>query len=120
MVSIVGMVGLVFGTTAGLVVVLVIAPMLVALLWGTHRGPRGEATDRVKRSRLLWVIWAVITAIWEFAANVLGQLDGRHDSFPTISALLDPMLNNIFGKAGFVVVWILLGIGLIRVGRRES
>lgn len=105
-------------TVLGLAAVILVAPVLVALLWGNHRGPRGQATDRIKRSRFIWVTWAVVTALWEFAANVLGQLEGNLYSFPTISVLLDPLLDNLFGKTGFVVVWILVGVGLIRVGRR--
>ena len=106
-------------TLFGLTLTILLAPMLVALIWGNHRGPRSKATDRIKRARLVWVCWAVVTALWEFGANILGQLDNNLYSFPTISVLLDPLLDNLFGKAGFVVLWILVGAGLLRVGRRN-
>jgi hypothetical protein len=102
-------------TTAVLIVVL---PAAIVLAWGTHRGPKKPATQRLKRARLLWVSWAVLTCIWEFTANILGQLHNTHTGYPTISILIVPLLDTILGQAGFVAVWVLVGLSLIRIGRK--
>ncbi len=100
------------------VLLLLVLPAAILLAWGTHRGPKKPPTQRVKRARLLWVSWAVLTCIWEFSANILGQLHNTHTGFPTISILIVPLLDSILGQAGFVAVWVLVGLSLIRIGRR--
>lgn len=99
-------------------VFLALAPLALALAWGTHRGPKGKASLKIKRARVLWVSWATLTCIWEFAANILGQLNNTHTAYPTISILIVPFLDSSLGQAAFVAVWILVGLSLIRVGRR--
>jgi hypothetical protein len=98
--------------------VIVVLPAAILLAWGTHRGPKKPASKRVKRARLLWVSWAVLTCIWEFTANILGQLHNTHTAYPTISILIVPLLDTILGQAGFVAVWVLVGLSLIRIGRK--
>lgn len=99
-------------------VLVCVAPLAVVMAWGNHKGPKKKASPRLHRARLLWVIWAVATCLWEFAANILGQINNTHTGFPTISILIDPLLGSFLGQAGFVAVWILVGLGLLRVGRR--
>jgi hypothetical protein len=99
-------------------IMLCVAPLAVLLAWGNHRGPKKKASDRISKARLLWIIWATVTCIWEFAANILGQLHNSHTMFPTISILIDPLLDTVFGQAGFVAVWVLVGMSLLRLGRR--
>jgi hypothetical protein len=67
----------------------------------------------------MWILWAVSTCLWEFAANILGQLEGGKYTYPTISVLVDPMLDGPIGKAGFVVAWFLIGYGLIKVSPKK-
>lgn len=97
---------------------LAVLPMAILFAWGTHRGPKKPANQRVKRARFLWVSWAVLTCIWEFTANILGQLHNTHTAYPTISILIVPLLDTILGQAGFVAVWVLVGLSLIRIGRK--
>jgi hypothetical protein len=117
---VVGMLLVLFPLHSGLTtaVLLVVLPAAIVLAWGTHRGPKKPATQRLKRARLLWVSWAVLTCIWEFTANILGQLHNTHPGYPTISILIVPLLDTILGQAGFVAVWVLVGLSLIRIGRK--
>ena len=67
----------------------------------------------------MWIIWAVCMCLWEYAANILGQFSPVKNAFPTISVLIDPLLDNPLGKAGFVAVWLAVGYSLIRVSPKK-
>lgn len=106
-------------TQVGMVVFLCLLPAAVLLVWGNHRGPKGKPSQRLKKARFYWIIWAVLTCLWEFAANILGQLAKDLHAFPTISILVDPLMDSILGQAGYVVIWVAVGYGLIKVARSE-
>ena len=74
---------------------------------------------RLARARLIWAILALLLTAWEFMANILGQLVNSLHIYPTISVLIDPMLDTIYGQAAFVVLWLLIGIGLLRLWERR-
>lgn len=95
-----------------------LVPVLL-LAWGDHTEYKTKASPRIRRARLMWIIWAVCMCLWEFAANILGQLGGGKYIYPTISVLVDPLLDGPIGKAGFVVAWLLVGYGLIKVSPKK-
>jgi len=95
-----------------------ILPVLL-LAWGDHTEYKRKASLRIRRSRLIWVVWATSLSFWEFAANILGQVSGERNQFPTISVLIDPILDGPIGKAGFVAAWLLVGFGLIKVSPKK-
>jgi hypothetical protein len=44
---------------------------------------------------------------------------GGVEAYPTVSVLLDPVLQNILGQGLFVALWLLAGVGLITIWRRS-
>lgn len=105
------------GLLAGLFVVLLALCMI--LIWTREHTERAPRTKRMKRAELLWVIWAVGLALWEFAANLLGIFNDSLYQYPTISILVDPLLDSPGGKTTFVALWMLSGIGLLRLVRQR-
>jgi len=97
---------------------LVALVVVIPLAWGETPASTAILAKRESNARLLWSSWAVVVCLWEFAANILGQLNETHTEFPTISLLLDPVLNSVIGKAGFVVAWLMVGFGLLKAGRK--
>lgn len=95
-----------------------IVPVLL-LAWGDHTEFKQKASPRIRRARLMWIIWAVTMCIWEYGANVFGQLTDVKNAYPTISVLVDPLLDGPIGKAGFVLVWLAVGYGLIKVSPKK-
>jgi hypothetical protein len=93
-----------------------ILPIALALAWGEHTEPAGDLTKRDKATRNLWIAWAVTMCIWEFGANIFGQLLKDPPSFPTLSVLIDPLLKVPLGQAGFVAVWLTVGYFLLTAG----
>jgi len=52
-------------------------------------------------------------------SNILGQFAGSLHLYPTISVLIDPLLDTIYGQAGFVILWLAVGIGFLRIWGRK-
>jgi hypothetical protein len=91
-------------------------PVALALAWGEHTEPISPLTKRDRATRNLWIGWAVTMCIWEFGANIFGQLLNNAPAFPTLSVLIDPLLKVPLGQAGFVAVWLTVGYFLITAG----
>ena len=58
-------------------------------------------------------------SLWELGANIFGQLSDSLYAFPTISILIDPALDTVWGQGIFVSVWLLIGFGFLRLGTRR-
>lgn len=97
---------------------ILLLPIAVSLSWGEHSQPSRELTKRDRNTRLVWSVWAIATCLWEFAANILGQLSPDPNNFPTISVLMDPVLLTEVGQAGFVLAWLTLGYYLLKAGSK--
>ncbi|MEN9715069.1 MAG: hypothetical protein RJA35_536 [Actinomycetota bacterium] len=95
-----------------------LAPIVIALAWGSKPKPKPMLTKRDRTTRFVWSAWAIAMCLWEFGANILGQLFGGDKAFPTISVLVDPLLDQQVGQAGFVVVWLALGFYLLKSGAK--
>ena len=101
-----------------LVTLLIFIPIGIFLLM--YRDPVSQMPPRpqVLTARLVWGVWAVCFALIELVAYVGSKLTGDLGSFPTISVLLDPVLDESFGRAIFVVLWLMAGVYLFGVRRR--
>lgn len=77
-----------------------------------------QITLQVKRSRLLWSLWALSFSLVELFAFAASRTNGGDDSYPTISLLLDEPLNQPVFRAAFVSAWLLMGIFLFGIRRR--
>lgn len=105
----------------GVMTALFIATLLgcMVLIWSREHTERAPRTKRIKRAELLWVVWAVGLALWEFGANLLGIFNKNLYQFPTISILVVPMLDSSAGQTVFVGLWMLIGLGLLRLVRQR-
>lgn len=93
--------------------------VVCVLVWSREHTERMPRTKRMKRAEFTWVVLAVLLAIWEFGANILGIQNNTLYEYPTISILVVPMLDSIFGKVTFVVLWLAMGLGLLRLVRQR-
>ncbi len=101
------------------IVMLAILPIALYLVWYRDRGPKEKADPLMAKTKVVWIIECIALCIWEFAANIMGQLENNLYSHPTISILMDPVLDSTFGQGAFVFVWLLLGVGLLRIWNRK-
>lgn len=125
---------LVLAGTAVLGVVLVVSPRhswidLVAigavgvavllLVWAPGPARTGPPAAAARRPALAWSVLAVWLCIWEALAFILGaESEAARWEFPTVSVLLDPVVEWTLGRAVFVGLWLFGGLALLRVWRR--
>lgn len=72
----------------------------------------------VRRSRLVWGLWAFGFTLAELSAFAYGYFYPTRNDPPTISAVLDPILDEPIGRAIFVASWLAFGVFLFGVRRR--
>lgn len=122
------------GITGVLGVVLVLAPRhswvdLVALIaigvtvlivaWEPYEQRTKSSERAVHRSMWFWSLAAVALCLWEAVAFVLSVTTPYGVlNYPTISVLLDPFVENVWGRIVFVGLWLAAGYGLLRFWRK--
>ncbi|HZK59282.1 MAG TPA: hypothetical protein VFC59_05365 [Cryobacterium sp.] len=126
---------LVLAGTAALGVVLVLSPRhgwvdllmtgvigvaVLLLIWAPGPARTWQPAAAVRRSALAWSVLAVGLSLWEALAFILGAgSEAARWEFPTVSVLLDPVVESTLGRAVFVGLWLLGGLALLRVRRRS-
>lgn len=80
-------------------------------------------TDRelpapVRRARLVWGLWAFLFTVAELISFVYGYFHPKSDDLPTISAVMDPILDQPLGRAIFVAIWLAFGVFMFGVRRK--
>jgi len=101
------------------VVMISILPVALYLVWYRDRGSKEKADPKMSRTKVIWVALCVALCLWEFAANIMGQLENNLYSHPTISILMDPFMDSTFGQSIFVALWLLIGLGFLRIWGRK-
>ena len=94
-----------------------LAAFVIVTNWQPDSTKKERADKRVSRARAIWISYGIALCVWELAANILGQLNDTLTEFPTISVLVDPLLDHPVGKAGFVLLWLMSGVGFMRLWR---
>jgi hypothetical protein len=95
--------------------VLGMLPLVLRLTWYKDSGKKDKPDQRMSRAIVLWTTLCLGITFWEFMANILGQLANSLHIYPTISVLIDPLLDTTWGQAIFVVLWLAMGIGFLRI-----
>lgn len=80
-------------------------------------GAMDAAAAPLRRSAILWSLIGVACCLWEVSAFLLGlPSPAAQLTHPSISLLLDPVLDTPEGRVGFTALWLLGGIALLRRG----
>lgn len=123
------------GITGTLALVLIVAPRhgwidlvtkvaigvtVLILAWEPAPARRELPEKALKRSAMTWSILAVGLCVWEALAFILSVTMPDGDNYPTVSVLLDPALENLWGRIFFVVLWLAGGLGLLRFWQRKA
>ena len=92
-------------------------PIGITLLLYKDQEIQAQPSTAMFRSRIIWGSWATGFALTELVAYVGSKLSGDLEQFPTISVILDPVLDTSVGRAVFVILWLLGGAYLFGVRR---
>lgn len=78
-----------------------------------HQRPRPALTPRQRTSIHLWLGAATFLLLVEFGAYVGAVVSGSDADYPTITVLLDPVIDHWWGRALFASAWLLGGWALV-------
>lgn len=100
-------------TTA--VLYLLLLPMLLRIIWQKESKQSQGSTSALKRSSKIWFAIGSLTCICELGNYFASDITHDDKAFPTLTVLVDPFVADRLGKVIFVVVWTVIGVGLLRV-----
>jgi hypothetical protein len=101
------------------ITLLLFIPIGIVLLLYRDSELKPPRTEPVLRARLIWGTWAISFGMIELVAYLGSKLSGDLTRYPTISVLLDPVLDDPLGRATFIALWLMSGVYLFGVRRRK-
>lgn len=103
-----------------LAVFIAIGVTVLLVAWEPTPDREQRTHKALLRSMWMWSMLAVAMCLWEATAFVLSvTMPGGNENYPTISVLLDPFVENVWGRLVFVGLWLAAGYGLLRFWRRS-
>ena len=103
-----------------LVAMVAIGVTVLIVAWEPTPERQQRSHVSLLRSIWLWSVAAVALCVWEATAFVLSvTVPNGDEMFPTISVLLDPFVENIWGRIVFVGLWLAAGLGLLQLWRKS-
>ncbi|MEY4423767.1 MAG: hypothetical protein RLZZ258_870, partial [Actinomycetota bacterium] len=69
--------------------------------------------------KAIWITLALMMAVSELFAFIFAEVYKDDSSFPTISVLVNPVLDSPYGRAIFLIVWMAIGVGLLQIRRKR-
>lgn len=103
-----------------IILLLALAPIAIALTYYRDHGPKPSATNVMAKTRGLWVTIAITMAVCELFAYIWANVYKDDKSFPTISVLVNPILESPYGRSIFLVLWMLIGVGMLGIWRKKK
>jgi hypothetical protein len=101
------------------VLLLALAPIALFMVYYRDHGPKPSSTKLMNRTRWLWLTLATILCVSELFAYIWANAFKDDASYPTISIIVNPVLESPYGRGIFLVVWMLIGVGLIQPWRKK-
>ena len=102
-----------------IVLLLALAPIALFMVYYRDHGPKPSSTPIMNRTRWLWLTLATILCVSELFAYIWANAFKDDESYPTISIIVNPVLESPYGRGIFLVVWMLIGVGLIQPWRKK-
>ena len=101
------------------VLLLALAPIAIFMVYYRDHGPKPGATRAMARTKWLWMVLALFMAVSELFAYIFATVFKDDRTYPTISILVNPVLESPYGRAVFLTLWMLIGFGLLQVRRKR-
>lgn len=91
----------------------------LALIWYKDSGKLPSSSLALDRSKWAWISFGVLVSLWELSAYILSDVAGNVNAYPTISVLMAPVMADPVGRSVFLIIWLLIGVMLVRVERKR-
>ena len=101
----------------------VLIAILCFALWLAYyrdHGPKPSLTPMMNRTKWVWMTLSLSMAVSELFAYIFANVNKDDHTFPTISVLVNPFLEDPLGRVVFLTCWALIGVGLLGVWRKSS
>ncbi|MFM1993174.1 MAG: hypothetical protein RL600_1002 [Actinomycetota bacterium] len=102
------------------VLLLTLAPIALSMVYYRDHGPKPGATKQMMRTKWIWITLALIMAVSELFAYIFAAVYKDDSTYPTISILVNPVLESPWGRAIFLTLWMLIGVGLLQIRRKRG
>ena len=100
-----------------IVLLLALAPIALVMVYYRDHGPKPSATPIMARTKWIWMTLALSMAVSELFAYIFATVYKDDKTYPTVSILVNPVLESSIGRAVFLVLWLLIGVGLLQIRR---
>jgi hypothetical protein len=101
------------------VLLLALAPIALSLVYYRDHGPKPSSTKVMNQTRWAWLTLAVLMCVSELFAYIWANVFKDDQTYPTISIIVNPVLESPYGRGVFLAIWMLIGVGLLQVWRKK-
>lgn len=102
-----------------IVLLLALVPISLVMVYYRDHGPKPGATKQMTRTKWVWMTLALFMAVSELFAYIFATVYKDDATYPTISILVNPTLESPWGRAMFLTLWMLIGVGLLQVRKKR-
>lgn len=96
-----------------------LGPAALFLVYHRDYGPKPSGNGTMARTKWIWMTLAIFMAVSELFAYIWAVVFRDNNTYPTISIIVNPILDSPYGRGIFLVLWMLIGVGLLRNGSRR-
>lgn len=101
------------------VLLLALAPIALTLVYYRDHGPKPSSTRLMARTKWIWLTLALVMAVSELFAYIWASVFKDDQSYPTISIIVNPVLESPYGRGVFLILWMLIGVGILQLWRKK-
>lgn len=98
---------------------LALAPIALTMVYYRDHGPKPSSSKLMARTRWLWLTLAVLLCVSELFAYMWANAFKDDETYPTISIIVNPVLESPYGRGIFLTLWMLIGVGLLQLWRKK-
>lgn len=102
-----------------IVLLLTLVPISLVMVYYRDHGPKPGATKQMTRTKWVWMTLALFMAVSELFAYIFATVYKDDATYPTISILVNPTLESPWGRAIFLTLWMLIGVGLLQIRKKR-
>jgi MFS superfamily sulfate permease-like transporter len=102
-----------------IVLLLTLAPIAATLVYYRDHGPKPSSTKLMNRTRWMWLSLAVFMCVSELFAYIWANVFKDDKTYPTISVIVNPVLDSPYGRGIFLTLWLMIGVGLLQIWRKK-
>lgn len=102
------------------VLLLTLVPIALVMVYYRDHGPKPGATKEMAITKWVWMTLALVMAVSELFAYIFATVYKDDTSYPTVSVLVNPTLESPWGRAIFLTLWMLIGVGLLQIRKKRG